>query len=557
MKIIYLESNLLEKSNTKPDKQAMKTLVNSGLFSEEESKEIIDDLFTNKKIHAFTHSKPWMDKYIKGIARMIVEEANGDKSKAESFINDSNILAVFDSYLNYARENRDKQDNPADFDKEFVDNLSFNDIKNFVDKYQVELDQQSKDELSKMEFNASSNYELVPINSYDELHSKFGGKLTGNSYSDGYAGDNNSGTAWCHTNDISTYNNWTRGGSKFFILMNKNFKDIPFNPKTNKEMEGKDDYGTSLIAILVDRYGNLEKATLRCNHVGVNSSADHQYETYAELSKLAGFNVEDKVKELGNFEESPLDTGYYHYDGESEIDEDLKESIVGVKVEDGLSYIGSQDFEGCFNLIEVILPESVRIIGDFAFSQCESLKYINLTNNIQEIGYGAFWGCTSLKSITIPSANLKSSAFQSCQRLKSAIVGRISGEKAFNSCTMLESVVLPDDMERLPEQTFIYCYSLKSITLPKNLKAIGEYAFYGCEHLKEIVLPDSVRVIGYDAFGLCKSLESITIPSSVDSIAFSIFKGYKNFSSKFRVRCYQYSAIEQYCIKNDIPYELI
>lgn len=285
-KFRLIEQMLTE--GTKYDKLAANIISNSGLFDEETSNNIIQALF-REDIHAFTHSPSWLEKYLKGIARMLVDYANGNQSTAQSFL--SECPAVFDEYLTWIKENR-TEENKNKLDSNFIDKMSYQDVKDFLDELQAERDKESKDKLSQMKFN-QSNFSLVPINSYEEMHSKYGGRATGDGSSDKYAGGG--GTAWCHTNNEGVYNGWTQGGNKFFVLQNNNWKDIPFDRESNKE-NPKDAYGNSLIALLVDkRHGTLKRATLRCNHVGVNSNADNQYKTYAELSEVAGFNVEEEV----------------------------------------------------------------------------------------------------------------------------------------------------------------------------------------------------------------------------------------------------------------------
>lgn len=273
---------------TKYDKLAAKIISDSGLFDEETSNNIIQALF-REDIHAFTHSPSWLEKYLKGIARMLVDYANGNKSTAQSFLNE--CPAVFDEYLTWIKENR-TEENKNKLDSNFIDKMSYQDVKDFLDKLQDERDKESKDKLAQMKFK-QSNFSLVPINSYEEMHSKYGGSATGDSSSDKYAGGG--GTAWCHTNSKGVYDAWIQGGNKFFVLQNNNWKDIPFDRESNAE-NPKDAYGNSLIALLVNkRNGTLKRATLRCNHVGVNSNADNQYKTYAELSEVAGFNVEEEI----------------------------------------------------------------------------------------------------------------------------------------------------------------------------------------------------------------------------------------------------------------------
>jgi len=290
-------NSLLE--GTHYDTEAAKILVKAGLFDESEARNIIQDLFKNK-IHAFSYAD--LKKYLKGIARMCVEESNGDTDKARKFLEDS--ADIFNKYLTYLKEERDKQEDKTSFDKIFMNQTTYQEVKDFVEEHKAEMDKKSKEELNNMQFNGSSNYELIPINSYEEFHDKFGGRLTGNGESDAPAGGG--GTAWCHANGENTYRNWVKGGKyKFFVLARKDFKDIPFNPKTNAEMQGKDDYGNSLIALRVKTRNNeLENATLRCNHEKNIKNADNQYNTYAELSALAGFNVEEKINELNPITES-------------------------------------------------------------------------------------------------------------------------------------------------------------------------------------------------------------------------------------------------------------
>ena len=219
---------------------------------------------------------------------MLVDYANGDKQRAQNFLTE--CPSIFDEYLTWIKENR-TDDNKAKLDSEFIDKMSYQDVKDFLDKLQDERDKESKDKLAQMKFN-QSNYSLVPIDSYDQMHKLYGGRATGDGSSDKYAGGG--GTAWCHTNSESVYNGWVSGGNKFFVLQNNDWKNIPFDERSNRN-NPKDAYGNSLIALLVDRKGRLKKATLRCNHVGVNSLADNQYQTYAELSEIVGFNVEEEV----------------------------------------------------------------------------------------------------------------------------------------------------------------------------------------------------------------------------------------------------------------------
>ena len=74
------------------------------------------------------------------------------------------------------------------------------------------------------------------------------------------------------------------------------------------------------------------------------------------------------------------------------------------------------------------------------------------------------------------------------------------GDNAFNECSSLESVVIPEGVEKINMGAFNTCKKLTSVTLPNSLTSIGSSAFYGCSSLTQITIPENVRSIASDAF---------------------------------------------------------
>ena len=131
-------------------------------------------------------------------------------------------------------------------------------------------------------------------------------------------------------------------------------------------------------------------------------------------------------------------------------------------------------------------------IGSYAFQGCSSLTSIKLPESLTSIGYGAFYGCSSLTSITIPEG-----------------VTSI-GNSAFFGCKGLTSVKIPEGVTSIGSSTFQGCRSLTSITLPENVTSIGDSAFYICSSLTSVTIPKGVTLIGVSAFYDCSSLTSVT-----------------------------------------------
>jgi hypothetical protein len=86
------------------------------------------------------------------------------------------------------------------------------------------------------------------------------------------------------------------------------------------------------------------------------------------------------------------------------------------------------------------------------------------------VGGGAFQGCTKLKSINIPNSvtTLGSDAFLGCKALLSATVGngvRVINNSTFNSCVALETVKLGNKLTTVCYRSFYNCPALRTITI--------------------------------------------------------------------------------------------
>ena len=117
---------------------------------------------------------------------------------------------------------------------------------------------------------------------------------------------------------------------------------------------------------------------------------------------------------------------------------------------------------------------------------------------------------------------------------------------AFNSCSKLKSVVIGKSVETISESAFSYCKSLEKIVIPDSVKIIRESAFYGCENLTSVDFGNSLVIIEMQAFELCSSLTSVVIPDSVNDIqtlAFSDCYSLRDFTIGKSVLSFDYSRI--------------
>ena len=158
-----------------------------------------------------------------------------------------------------------------------------------------------------------------------------------------------------------------------------------------------------------------------------------------------------------------------------------------------------------------------------------SVTYGSTRYSVVAIDEGAFQGCSHLISVTIPNSvtSIDTAAFQSCTGLTSVTIGDSVtdiGWCAFQGCTGLTSVTIPNSVTSIGYATFQDCTGLTSVTIPNSVTSIGVSVFQSCTSLTSVTIGNSVASIGWSAFKGCTGLTSVTIPNSVTSIQASTFQ---------------------------------
>ena len=91
------------------------------------------------------------------------------------------------------------------------------------------------------------------------------------------------------------------------------------------------------------------------------------------------------------------------------------------------------------------------------------------------------------------------------------------GYMAFEKCSKLTSVALPEGLKKIGVEAFIYY--LGDITLPSTLKTIGDFSF-SYSGITTMVIPEGVESIETQALCYCRDLIKVVLPKSLKKIGY-------------------------------------
>ena len=218
--------------------------------------------------------------------------------------------------------------------------------------------------------------------------------------------------------------------------------------------------------------------------------------------------------------------------------------MLAVKVEiDGISYDLDADAKQA-----TVVSKSDKYSGEVVIP--ESVEHEGAAYSVTSIGEKAFNYCSGLTSVTIPNSvtSIGSYAFQRCSGLTSVIIPNSVtsiGLGTFAACSGLTSVTIPNSVTSIGEKAFYYCSGLTSVTIGNSVTSIGERTFEGCSGLTSVHISDiaawcNIKFDGYNSNPLSyahhlylngEEVNDLVIPNSVTSIGEYAFDGCSGLTS--------------------------
>lgn len=202
-------------------------------------------------------------------------------------------------------------------------------------------------------------------------------------------------------------------------------------------------------------------------------------------------------------------------------------AIESVTFHRGITVVGDHAFDGCANLNNVTVLNTMKDLGDYAFANCTSLSNF-VFEDIAEgtdpyyIGTHFFDGCTAMTQVTLPNIMISDGENgQATDRM---------ADYMFANTGIVHAVIPARVTDISTIGAFFNCKQMLSVNFETMMVtedgAIGSLFFYGCSSLKEVVIPygcsDPFGMInghtepglyscGSYIFGECTSLEKVTV----------------------------------------------
>lgn len=251
------------------------------------------------------------------------------------------------------------------------------------------------------------------------------------------------------------------------------------------------------------------------------------------------------LRNSGEFSEQyPDDPRYFNYEVESGMVTDWnnrqkKDNNLSPYIGNGIRITSSNGFE----VDRIIVPKEI-----------DGYPVISIGENAFK---NAFQGCTKLKHIDLPEGL------------------EYLGEYCFSG-TGLESLHIPDCVKVIPTSYFWNSKSLDTIVLESKTRALGHSAFSGCIKLNQISLPESVEIISTECFE-DTAIKTLIVPSRVYKMSHETFgsrflrnnnkvtcvfwgketliegEQYQKFMHVEQIYCLPGSNVQKYACKHSIP----
>lgn len=162
--------------------------------------------------------------------------------------------------------------------------------------------------------------------------------------------------------------------------------------------------------------------------------------------------------------------------------------------------ISVDSLQGNVYLKSAVIPSTVTEIGNYLFANCSKLESITLPDRVEKIGCAAFFGTPWFDTLQ-----------DEYVIVGEGVLIKYNGNGG--------DITIPEDVKYLSD-AFAENSRILSITIPTSVEGISDYAFYECSSVTNVAIPTHISEIGSHAFDgttwlLSEEAEFVTVGNSV------------------------------------------
>lgn len=200
------------------------------------------------------------------------------------------------------------------------------------------------------------------------------------------------------------------------------------------------------------------------------------------------------------------------------------ENMTECTIKDGTVSLTDALFYGS-DLASITLPKSLKIIRSSVFARTK-LPATPEMSGVVSIGDAAFEYCSELGRVTIPESveRIGALAFNGCDAIWRFTYNAIDADCGSNlNMRDVELIIIGDKVRRLPKGLYTGKTNITEVILPSSVEILEPYAFYNCPNLTYVRLSDNITTISEEAFGYCTSLSDLHWPANLKTVGNSAF----------------------------------
>lgn len=256
------------------------------------------------------------------------------------------------------------------------------------------------------------------------------------------------------------------------------------------------------------------------------------FEPYSQITKLQGFNLCKNLQRI-NIPKSVVSILANSFSGDNSLqtvvfDEDINDEERIITMETNSIFLN------CTSLKEFSFIENSKIkirlnnSSSNLFKNCVSLDDNSFSNIIGKmtantyVGSNIFEGCNGLTNVVCPFVG--NYLFSSCTKLEEAIISppnliSYTPNHVFLGCSNLKKVIV-DNIKGIGNYFFQNCTSLNSVTLSDDITSINSGAFQNCSSLTSLFLPSTITTFNSpNTFTGCTNLSNLSVGANWNCVA--------------------------------------